>query len=89
MNVGDRVIAIKNAHDKVTTKSVLGLTGTIIKHNGGSFLVEFDTEIDGHSGDNDDGKDGHCWWVDEDILKLIEPEESLDDIELGSWGTKL
>ena len=69
--VGDRVKAIKDAYGKAITDK----TGTIIHLNDEtSVLVEFDENIGGHDGliTYLKGKNGHCWWVAEEVIKLVD-----------------
>lgn len=68
--VGDRVCRI----DGLANSNATGKIGTVIaqehpyisKH----VLVEFDKNIDGHDG-NGRGKDGHCLWLPEYELELV------------------
>jgi hypothetical protein len=73
---GDRVEYKNLAFDN---SNVADEIGTIIVDNynsdyGHDCLVEFDNDIGGHSGDNDEGKYGHCWYVDSTYLILTKPK---------------
>jgi hypothetical protein len=70
MQIGDRVIAIREVD---LNENVIDEIGTIIYRRNESFLVEFDNNICGHSGEDAryPGKLGHCWWVGADELKLV------------------
>jgi hypothetical protein len=67
--VGDRVIA------GVPFGAVrfLDKLGTIIKIRKDSILVEFDNNIEGHSG-GCLGEDGHCWWLYANDFRLVPSE---------------
>jgi hypothetical protein len=67
--IGDRVVCV-GAYDQNT--KIIGVSGTVIHQfiNPSNILsVEFDEEIEGHSGGGNGGKDGYCWNVQEDFLR--------------------
>ena len=49
-----------------------GKVGTIIAiHRAGrDVLVEFDENVNGHSGDDGEGKDRHCWYIPLEFLEF-------------------
>ena len=46
------------------------------------YLVEWDNDVFGHSGDGK-GKYGYCEWVSEEHIKLIEDEYKMQDLKVG------
>lgn len=66
LRVGDRVVCKADGNEKLET---IGKHGKIIKLQEGSVspLVEFDRDINGHSGSGM-GKEGHCWWCEIETL---------------------
>lgn len=60
LRVGDRVVCKADGNERLET---VGKHGKIIELSEGSDspLVEFDRDINGHSGSGR-GKEGHCWW---------------------------
>lgn len=68
--VGDRVKCTCEYEDNT---DIVGNLGKIlaVRSRKGDVLVEFDCPIDGHDGDNSEGRDGHCWYITEDCLILI------------------
>jgi hypothetical protein len=86
--VGDKVLYIYN-DDKIVTdrglrKDLYGKVGTIIgfDEDGEDYAVEFEEEFrDGHNCD-DQGEDGHCYYIMSDALQLV-PKETIkeEDIE--------
>lgn len=67
--VGDRVEAI---HDNGSIKC--GYRGVVIDTEMNSICVEFEKYVCGHSCSGK-GKTGHCWWVSNYAMKLVEPEK--------------
>jgi hypothetical protein len=57
------------------TGRIIGITQQLTEC---PYLVEFNKEIDGHSGNSDEfiGKYGYCWWVAERNIILVELEIS-------------
>ena len=78
---GNRVTATGHYESNL----VKGKNGTVIGFScfRNEVLVEFDEDVSGHDGfrfeiDDVIGKDGHCWYMPEDLLSLItEPTHAL------------
>jgi len=74
-NIGDRVLyTYKGCGNGM--KSIDGLVGTVVDFNGKNIGVEFDVNINtlygfGHACEGH-GKDGHCRYLDEPELEIIE-----------------
>jgi len=74
--IGQRVKLTKSIDDH--RKAIVGFKGTVrhLFHPNPSFhktyiLIEFDNNIDGHSGDGK-GKNGHCVWIQKHHLEIID-----------------
>lgn len=70
--VGDRVMSNENS---VYYERMFNKTATIIYIDSTyeRYLLEFDEDVNGHSGLGEfDGKDKHCWFVGENDFELIE-----------------
>lgn len=65
--VGDRVKCVKCYDGNI---EAVGKVGTIIDISPCRYLVEFDVNVGGHSG-NECGKSGHCWWLRDEHLDLV------------------
>lgn len=66
--VGD-IVVVGNPMDG--NELIINKTGRILKVRSFDSLIEFDKHINGHYGNLDArGKDGHCWWVDNQFIKL-------------------
>jgi len=79
--VGDIVVATKEISNCliINGKSqgkILRLDFNEVHDGYGHALIEFFDFIDGHSGDNDEGKDGHCWWIQEKRIALVKRANS-------------
>lgn len=81
MKVGDRVKAIS----EVGRDKEIGVSGIIIHKDGDEgrcYLVEFDTDIGGHDGNDcftgPKGIDGRCWWCNENEIKLTHPQNAVN-----------
>ena len=87
IRIDDRVkVVLANEPIKTTRGKILnGATGTVKDiHRFFSTGIEFDDDIGGNSG-NWGGKDGHCWYVDNECLEEIEESEvkEMNDLEIG------
>lgn len=73
---GDKVQCIIAASGNTKTKNAIGIVilDNYQNNAGHDCLVEFDKNMDGHCGDNDEGKYGHCWYVSFKALILVKPE---------------
>jgi hypothetical protein len=63
--VGDRVKVVPS----VGRKLLRNQTGIVIRVNEDEFLIEFDNDIGGHSGNPE--YIGRCWWCFENEMVLI------------------
>ena len=70
--VGDRVVCVSS----YSSKSVGGITGTVIRNLDGQIGIEFDMHIDGHSCSGL-GKNGYCWNVNEDDVRNYQLHPSI------------
>lgn len=73
LNIGDKVVCNEEYDDN---DEIIGETGIIVASNGIEFLVNFDIDIGGHHGWDDEKdipqcEDGHGWWVNPGILELL------------------
>ena len=87
IRIDDRVkVVLANEPIKTTRGKILnGATGTVKDiHRFFSTGIEFDDDIGGNSG-NWGGKDGHCWYVDNECLEEIEESEvkEMSDLKIG------
>ena len=87
IEMGDRVrVVLANGSIKTTRGKILnGATGTVKDiHGFFSTGIEFDDDIGGSSG-RWGGKDGHCWYVDNECLENIEESEvkEMSDLKIG------
>lgn len=87
IEMGDRVrVVLANGSIKTTRDKILnGATGTVKDiHRFFSTGIEFDDDIGGSAG-RWGGKDGHCWYVDNECLENIEESEvkEMNDLEIG------
>lgn len=87
LTIGDRVkVILANKSIKTTRGKILnGATGTVKDiHRFFSTGIEFDDDIGGSAG-RWGGKDGHCWYVDNECLENIEESEvkEMSDLKIG------
>jgi len=68
--IGDRVICPNGSYTKYELKNK---KGTILDNDSTPY-VEFDDDINGHSGGGL-GKASHCWAIDQNHLELLTGEE--------------
>lgn len=80
--VGDRVVFIMDGYSKISKDS----KGTV-KHllsNDNSIGIEWDEMVYGHDLLNHTGKNGYCWYVEKNEIKLLDNSLLNDEpIKLG------
>lgn len=76
LKIGDRVRVVSESKTIYTPKNKIinGMIGTVKDQRGERSGIEFDDYIGGHNGVWN-GKDGHCWYVDNKYLEKIEETE--------------
>ena len=76
LNIGDRVRVVSESKTINTPKNKIinGMIGTVKDQRGERAGIEFDDYVGGHDG-LWNGKDGHCWYVDNEYLEKIEDTE--------------
>lgn len=86
LKIGDKVRVISDPKFiKLTGEdSIIGMTGTVKELNEVHANVEFDDDVGGGKG-RWGGKDGHCFYVDNECLEEIEESEvkEMNDLEIG------
>lgn len=86
LKIGDRVRVVSESKTINTPKNKIinGMIGTVKDQRGERAGIEFDDYIGGHNGIWN-GKDGHCWYVDNKYLEKIEESEvkEMNDLKIG------
>ena len=77
LKIGDRVRVVSESKTIYTPKNKIinGMIGTVKDQRGERSGIEFDDYIGGHNGVWN-GKDGHCWYVDNEYLEKIEETDT-------------
>ena len=82
--IGDRVrvISIPNSFTAENPKIKMGLMGTVKDLNGAFVGVEFDEDMGGHNG-SWNGKQGYCWYIEDENLEKIDEikKEVIEEIK--------
>lgn len=85
LKIGDRVrvISLPNSFNTENSKIKPGMMGTVKDLDGAFVGVEFDEYMGGHNG-SWNGKQGYCWYIEDENLEKIEEtdtEEKSETIE--------
>ena len=75
LKIGDRVkvISVPNSFRAENPKIKMGLMGTVKDLDGAFVGVEFDEYMGGHNG-SWNGKQGYCWYIEDENLEKIDKE---------------